>query len=107
MNKQARLHRLQAGQALPLSDRTVGAAVLTEGEVWMQEPARWLAGSVVLPPPVRLTAPAVLPRGAATSYVAIRPSRVVAQEALPLLSREPLRTAIAWARSALRRALHA
>jgi hypothetical protein len=97
MNTQARVHRLQAGQALPLPGRTVATAVLAEGELWVQEPARWLAGSVVLSPPVRLTAPAVLPRGASVSFVAIGPARVIAQEVVPLLSRERLRAVVTWA----------
>lgn len=98
MNTQARLHRLEAGQALPLARRTSAPAVLTEGELLVQEPALWLAGRVVLPAPVRLVAPAVLPPGGSATFVATRPSAVLVQEAAPLLSHEGLQAVAAWMR---------
>ena len=103
MNTQGQVHRLEIGQALSLPRRSAGPAVLTEGELLVQEPAQWLAGLVVLPTPVRLAAPAVLPCGACTSFVATRPSSVVVQEAAPLLSRERLCAAATWFRAILRR----
>lgn len=99
MNTQAQVHRLEAGQALPLPRRSGGPAVLTEGELLMHEPARWLAGIVVLPAPVRLVAPALLPAGASRSFVAVRASTVVVQEAEPLFTPARLRAAARWIRS--------
>ena len=86
MNTQTQVHRLEAGQALALPRRVAGSAVLSEGELLVQAPARWLAGTVVLSAPVRLVAPAVLPTEPGCSVVAVRPSSVVVQEAAPLLS---------------------
>ena len=84
MNTQTQVHRLEAGQALALPRRVAGSAVLSEGELLVQAPARWLAGTVVLSAPVRLVAPAVLPTEPGCSVVAVRPSSVVVQEAAPL-----------------------
>lgn len=98
MNTQARVHRLEAGQVLSLPRRAAGPAVLTEGELLVQEPALWLAGRVVLPTPVRLVAPALLPSAASATFVALRASSVTAQAPSPLLSREGLRAAAAWIR---------
>ena len=94
MNTQTQVHRLEAGQALPLPRRGAGLAVLSEGELLVQAPARWLAGTVVLSAPVRLVAPAVLPAEPGCSAVAVRPSSVVVQEAAPLLSFSRLRAAV-------------
>ena len=91
MKTQQRLHRLAAGQALALPRGTARPLVLAEGELLMQGPALWLAGSVVLPAPVRLVAPAALPVGGSESFVAVRPSSVVVDEPVPLLSLERLR----------------
>lgn len=96
MNTQTHVHRLEAGQAL--ARRSAGPAVLIQGELVVQEPARWLAGTVVLPPPVRLAAPAVLPCEPSTSFVAVSASCVVAQEAAPFLSIGRLRAAWTWFR---------
>ena len=99
MNTQQQVHRLEAGQALPIPRRGGGPAVLTEGELVMQEPARWLAGTVVLPAAVRVVAPALLPScGPGGSFVAVGPSSVVVHEPAPLL-----RAAAAWIRGVLRR----
>lgn len=93
MNTQTQVHRLEAGQALALSRRGAGPVVLAEGEVLVQAPARWLAGTVVLSTPVRVAAPAVLRFEPSSSVVAVRTSSVVVQEAPPLLSFAALRAA--------------
>ena len=81
MNTQQRTHRLEAGQALPLSRRTAGTAVLAEGELLVQPPATWLGGQVFVPPAVRLVAPTVVPASASDAVVALTAATVVAQEA--------------------------
>ncbi|HEX7892209.1 MAG TPA: hypothetical protein VF522_22860 [Ramlibacter sp.] len=86
MNTQARVHRLQTGQALPVSRRSAGPVVLSEGELLVQEPASWLGGTVVVPPAVRFVAPAVLPAVLSGSAVAVRESTVVVQEPAPLFA---------------------
>ncbi len=83
MNTQTQVHRLEAGQALALPRRGAGPAVLSGGELLVQAPARWLAGTVVLSAPVRLVAPAVLPAEPGCSVVAVRPSVVVVREVAP------------------------
>jgi hypothetical protein len=100
MKTQAQLHRLETGQALSLPWNNAGPAVLTDGELLVQEPARWLAGSVVLPPPVRFVGPAVLPAGR-FDFVAVRPSSVLVHETAPLLSRKRLRAVAMWIRGFL------
>ena len=100
MNTQRHVHRLEAGQALPIPRRSGGPAVLTEGELVVQEPARWLAGTVVQPAAVRVVAPALLPASAA-SFVAVRPSCVVVQELPSALDK--LRAAATWIRAVLRK----
>lgn len=103
MNKQAQVLRLESGQALPLPRRAGGTVVLSRGELLMQEPARWLAGTVVLPPPVRLVAPASLPAGAACSFVAVRDSTVVVEEAGSRFPTGFLRALVSWIGGAGRR----
>ena len=98
MNTQARLHRLEAGQALPQVRRGAGPVVLAEGEVLVQEPARWLGGTVVVAPAVRLVAPAVLPSADGCSVVAVHASSVLVPEAQPVLALRALRAASAWLR---------
>ena len=83
MNTQAQVHRLEAGQALSPSRASRGHAVLAEGELLVQAPMEWLAGSVVVPDPVRLVAPAVLDLDASHSFVAVRASAVVVPQAAP------------------------
>ena len=103
MSTQTQVHRLEAGQALPLPRHGAGPAVLTEGEVVVQSPARWLGATVVLPAPVRLVAPAVLPDLPSCHVVAVRASSVVVQEAAPLLSSagRQMRACAAWVRKML------
>lgn len=102
MNTQTQVHRLEAGQALALSRQGAGPVVLAEGEVLVQAPARWLAGTVVLSAPVRYVAPAVLRFEPSSSVLALRPSAVVVEEAAPLLSFATLRAAAAWLRGAVK-----
>lgn len=85
MNTQAQVHRLEAGQALPLPRRSAGPAVLTQGELLVQQPAHWLGETVVVSAPMRLVAPAVLPGDDSWSVVAVRPSSVTVQVAEPRL----------------------
>lgn len=84
MNTQAKVQRIEAGQALAFP-RHAGPVVLTQGEVLLQEPAQWLGGTVVVPRAVRLVAPAVLPVTTSGSIVAVRESMVTVQEAVALL----------------------
>lgn len=100
MNTQAQVHRLQAGQAisLPLPRRGAGPVVLAQGELLVQEPARWLGGTVVVPAPVRLVAPAVLPEAPSASVTAVRESTVVVPRPAPLLPRISLSAVAAWVR---------
>jgi hypothetical protein len=100
MKTQAQLHRIEAGQALSLSQGSAGPAVLVDGELLVQEPARWLAGLVVLPPSVRFVGPAALPSGQ-LSVLAVRPSSVLVHEPTPLLSRDRLRAVATWIRGLL------
>lgn len=86
MNTQTHVHRLEAGQALPAVPRSAGPVVLSEGELLLQEPARWLAGTVVLPRPVRLVAPAVVPAAPEGCIIAVRASVIVAREPAPSFS---------------------
>ena len=83
MNTQTQVLRLQAGQALAHPPRGGGLAVLTEGELLVQPPARWRGGSVVVPATVRLAAPAVLPRDPALSIVAACACTVTVQAEAP------------------------
>ena len=101
MNTQTQVHRLEAGQALALSRQGAGPVVLAEGEVLVQAPARWRAGTVVLSAPVRHVAPAALRLEPSSSVIALRPSSMVVREAAPLLSFATLRAAAAWLRGAV------
>jgi hypothetical protein len=85
MNTQTRSLRLLAGEAM-LLPRRAAQAVLTQGEVLVQPPARWLGGEVVLPKPVRLSAPALLPTEPSASVQAIGAAVVFVHEAPSLLS---------------------
>jgi len=80
MNTQTRIHRLEAGQALQLEPGDRSVAVLSEGELLLQPPAQWLAGTVVLPAPTRLHAPALVPADPSCSIVALRASSVVVRQ---------------------------
>lgn len=96
MNTQTHVHRLQAGQALALPTHGGGLAVLTEGELLVQKPARWLGGSAVMPTAMRIGAPAVLPAGAHYSFVASGPASVVVEGPTPSAIGRALRSAAAW-----------
>lgn len=80
MNKQTRLHELQAGEALSLSRNASGRIVLVEGEVLLQPPALYLAGTVVVPPVRRLSAPGSWMVSEAGSLHATRGARVLVEE---------------------------
>lgn len=81
MNTQTQLHELQAGEALAFSGSTKGRVILVEGEVLFQAPALYLAGTVIVPPARRLSAPASLPLTQAGSLRATRAARIVFEEA--------------------------
>jgi hypothetical protein len=51
---------LQSGEALPVDLPRGARLYLTQGELVLQAPARWLAGTVVLSPARRVAAPAML-----------------------------------------------
>ena len=103
MNTQARVQRLEAGQALPLPSRNQGPAILSEGELLAQAPSYWLGETVVVPPPMRLVAPAVLPPGRSCSFVAVHASTVVLSERAPLFPVARWLAAAVWMRRHLRR----
>ena len=86
MNRQSQVRSLEDGQALHFPRRRTGPLVLTQGELLVQEPARWLAETLVVPAPVRFVGPAVLPATPHCSIVAVRASTVVFQEPASLLS---------------------
>lgn len=102
MNTQAQVQRLQAGESLPQTRFGAGPAILAEGELLVQAPAEWLAGTVVIPPPVRIVAPAVLddlPPSA--SVMAVGAAKVVLPQPAPLFPiTRWLRSANYFARSA-------
>lgn len=81
MNTQTQLHELQAGEALAFSRASKGRVILAEGEVLVQAPALWLAGTVIVPPVRRLSAPASLPLSEAGSLRATRAARVLIERA--------------------------
>lgn len=93
MNTQNDVHELQAGEALPLSGLADGRLFLVEGEVLVQGQAGWLAGTVVLPPVVRLTAPASIPLSEFGSLRATGRARLVIEQAPSLW--ETFRAALA------------
>jgi hypothetical protein len=107
MNTQTRVQRLEAGQVLQLASRASPPAVLAEGELLLQPAAQWLAGMVVVPPPLRFVAPSVLPQAEASRFVAVRACSVVLPATAPRLrlaalvenARRSLRLTVALARA--------
>ena len=85
MNTQAQVRTLVAGQALQLP-RKAAQLVLAEGELLVQEPASWLADTVVLSAPVRIVAPAVVAVAPMGSIRALRTSKVVLRQPEPFFS---------------------
>ena len=77
MNTQAQVLRLAAGQALAPARRGSAPAILTEGELLVQRRVEWLAGTVVVPAPVRLVAPAVVAADPSSSVMAVGAATVV------------------------------
>ena len=103
MNTQ-RIQKLEAGEAFELPGSDASTAVLTEGELSCKAPAQWLADTVFIPPPQRLTAPALVPPGA-RSLVALRPGAIAITQASPHTLLKARRTALTWLRVALRNPL--
>ena len=81
MKTQTQLHELQAGEALSLPRNANGRVVLVEGEVLLQPPALYLAGTVVVPPARRLSAPASWMLADASSVRAAAGARLRVDEA--------------------------
>lgn len=79
-NTNTRIHRLAAGQALAVDGKRNRATVLVEGEVMVQEPARWLANTFVVEAPRRVEAPARLPAGTSCAVVALSGSTILVEE---------------------------
>ena len=84
---QTRLIQLQPGQAFPVDRHRSGTLVVVEGEVLLQTPAKWLAGTVVLAPPRRVVAPAALAFEEMGSIAAICPAKILMEEAASPLQR--------------------
>ncbi len=97
MNTQSRLQRLEPGQALQQLHRGE-TAVLSQGEVLVQEPARWLGGTVVWPAPVRYAAPAVLPDLREACVTALHEATVVLQSPAPAAVGDWLGALARWRR---------
>ena len=96
MNTQTQLHELQAGEALAFPRSPKGRVILAEGEVLFQAPALYLAGTVIVPPLRRLSAPASLSLSEAGSLRATRAARVVIEQAPGLVA--TLKSALAGLR---------
>jgi len=95
MNKQGRAFHFEAGQAMELPR----GGVLSAGEVRVQQPSRWLGGAVVIAPPVRVVAPALLSADSACTVVAVAASTVWVPDARPLPVSGLARSAWAWLRA--------
>ena len=104
MNTQNHVHALQAGQALALSELPEGRLVLVEGEVLVQGPASWIAGTVVVPAAMRLTAPAAVPWSEVGSLRATSRAKLAIEQAPSLFEtfRAACRSALAAMPAALR-----
>ena len=97
MNTQDHVQSLEAGQALLLREGT-RAAVLTHGAVLVQAPARWLAGQVILPAPVRYVAPAMLPLDASNAVIALEACTAIVQVQETPSALQLLQAASRWLR---------
>ena len=86
MNTQNDVQELQAGQVLALSGQPDGRLVLVEGEVLVQGPSAWIAGTVIVPPVMRITAPATVPLSELASLRATGRARLVIEQAPGLLA---------------------
>lgn len=86
MNTSYRSIPLQSGQSLAFDRRRAGRLFLAEGEVLMQPPAEWLAGTLVLAPARRISAPAELV-GDLASLTALGAARLQVEEPAPPLQR--------------------
>jgi hypothetical protein len=72
---------LQSGEALALDRQGSRTLLVTEGEVLLQGAAEWIAETVILPPPRRVVAPAVLACGAIHSLAAIGAAKIQIENA--------------------------
>ena len=102
MNTNQRSIPLQSGQALAVDRHGSAKLYVTEGEVLLHAPARWLGGTVVLTPPRRVVAPALLDCAEIDSITAVGAVKIQLEEAVNPL--EKLRSAWNAARFALRTA---
>jgi hypothetical protein len=87
MNTEDRSISLLAGQALEVDPHVPATLYLLEGELLVQPPAAWLAGSVVVAPTRRFTAPAVLQARDVAAAVAVGATRVRVQRPAGVLQR--------------------
>ena len=76
---------LQSGQALAIDRHRSASLFLAEGEVLVQAPAEWLAGTVVLAAPRRVAAPAALAGAQIASVTALGAAKIQVEEAGSLL----------------------
>jgi hypothetical protein len=98
MKTNYRTTTLQSGQALAIDRHRSGSLFLAEGEVLLQAPAAWLGNTVVLMPPRRVVAPAVLACAEVSSITALGAAKVHLEEAVTLF--ELLKSALSELRSA-------
>lgn len=76
---------LESGQALAIDRHRSANLFLAEGEVLLQGPAEWLAGTVVMAAPRRVAAPAALASAGIASITAVGAAKIVVEEAASLL----------------------
>lgn len=87
MNTEDRSISLRSGQALVVDRFGSATLYLAEGELLLQAPATWLAGTVVIAPARRVLAPALLDAREIASAVAVGAVKVRVQRAAGLLAR--------------------
>jgi hypothetical protein len=73
--------QLGSGQSLAVDRHGCATLFLTEGEVLLQAPPEWLAGTVFQSPPRRVAAPAALPAAEIHSITAIVAAKFQLEEA--------------------------
>jgi hypothetical protein len=72
---------LQSGQALAVDRHGSARLYVTEGEVLLRSPAKWLANTVVVAPPRRVAAPALLDCAEVESITAVGAAQIRIEEA--------------------------
>ena len=77
---------LQSGQTLAIDRHGPASLFLAEGEVLVQAPAQWFAGTVVLTAPRRVVAPAALACAQIASITALDAVKVHVEEAVSPLT---------------------